>query len=170
VPTSCATGIDRDARSAGPSRVLRLWAGPCRADDDAGMDSNTPALAEVGRDECLSLLEGARLGRVGVSIDALPAIFPVFVTVVDGAVVFRTVPGTKLKAASDGAIVAIEADQFDEATGQGWSVLVRGIAHELTDGTRAEIARSQLSTTWIDGAPEHLVLVSADLVTGRRLG
>ncbi len=134
------------------------------------MDAKTPPLAEVGRDECLRLLEQARIGRVGVSIDALPAIFPIFLTVVDGAVVFRTVPGTKLKAASDGAIVAIEADHFDEATGHGWSVLVRGVAQELTDGARAEIARSQLSTTWIDGAPEHLVMVSADLVTGRRLG
>ncbi|MGZ8735466.1 MAG: pyridoxamine 5'-phosphate oxidase family protein [Acidimicrobiia bacterium] len=133
------------------------------------MDSTTPRLAELSRDECIALLRQVRLGRVGVSVDALPAIFPVFLTVIDGAVVFRTVPGTKLKAAADGAIVAVEADGYDDATGEGWSVLVRGVANELADEARTEIARSRLTTTWIDGAPEHLVEVSTDLVTGRRL-
>ena len=133
------------------------------------MDPTTPRLGELSRDECLSLLGQSRLGRVGVSIDALPAIFPVFLTVADGAVVFRTVPGTKLKAAADGAIVAIEADDYDDTTGQGWSVLVRGVAHELASEGLTGIARSRLTTSWIDGAPEHLVAVSADLVTGRRL-
>lgn len=133
------------------------------------MDSTTPRLGELSRNECLELLERSRLGRVGVSIDALPAIFPVFLTVVDGSVVFRTVPGTKLKAAADGAIVAVEVDEYDEATGEGWSVLVRGVAQELDGEDLTDTARSRLNTSWIDGAPEHLVVVSADLVTGRRL-
>jgi uncharacterized protein len=133
------------------------------------MDSTTPRLGELSRAECLGLLEPVRLGRVGVSIDALPAIFPVFLTVVDGAVVFRTVPGTKLEAAADGAIVAVEADDYDDSSGVGWSVLVRGVAHELAAAEVDDRTRSRLSTSWIDGAPEHLVAVSADLVTGRRL-
>jgi hypothetical protein len=49
-------------------------------------------------------------------------------------------------------------------------VLVRGIAHELIEGSHADQARRRLDTSWIDGAPEHLVEVSTDLVTGRRLG
>jgi uncharacterized protein len=133
------------------------------------MDATTPRLGELTRTECLDLLRVARIGRVGVSIDALPAIFPVFLTVVDVSVVFRTVPGTKLRAATDGVIVAVEVDEYDDDAGEGWSVLVRGVAHELIDGDLAEIARSRLSRGWIDGAPEHLVVVSADLVTGRRL-
>ena len=132
------------------------------------MDLQT-RLAELSRTECLALLHQKQLGRVGVSIDALPAIFPVFIAVVDDAVVFRTVPGTKLSAASSGSIVALEVDAFDEGTGHGWSVLVRGVATELADGARATLARQRLHTTWIDGAPEHLVEISLDLVTGRRL-
>ncbi len=128
-----------------------------------------PTLGELTRSECLDLLEHSELGRVGVSIDALPAIFPVFITVIDGVIVFRTVPGTKLNAASHGSIVALEVDRLDEATGKGWSVLVRGVANELVDGAVAETARARLRHSWIDGAPEHLVEVSADLVTGRRL-
>jgi nitroimidazol reductase NimA-like FMN-containing flavoprotein (pyridoxamine 5'-phosphate oxidase superfamily) len=130
----------------------------------------TPRLRELSRSECLELLRDARLGRVGVSVDALPAIFPVFITVIDDAVVFRTVPGTKLHAAGAGSIVAVEVDDVDEVTGAGWSVLVRGVAHELTGGPHLEPARDVLDSSWIDGAPEHIVEVSTDLVTGRRLG
>jgi nitroimidazol reductase NimA-like FMN-containing flavoprotein (pyridoxamine 5'-phosphate oxidase superfamily) len=130
----------------------------------------TPRLSELSRSECLVLLESASVGRIGVSIDALPAIFPVFITLVDGVVAFRTVPGTKLAAASSGAIVALEVDGFDDPSGEGWSVLVRGVARETTDEARITTARAQLRETWIDGAPMHLVEISPDLVTGRRLG
>ena len=126
-------------------------------------------LQELSRPECLELLRTARFGRIGVSVDALPAIFPVYVTLLDDDIVFRTVPGTKLHAAANGAIVAVEVDRVDEGNGIGWSVLVRGIARELPDGPQATAAREQLDTTWIDGAGEHLVAVRTDLVTGRRL-
>lgn len=131
--------------------------------------ATTPRLSELSRAQCLALLESATVGRIGVSIDALPAIFPVFITVVNGVVAFRTVPGTKLAAASAGAIVALEADDVDGVTGDGWSVLVRGIASEVTDESRIASARHRLRETWIDGAPMHLVEISPDLVTGRRL-
>jgi nitroimidazol reductase NimA-like FMN-containing flavoprotein (pyridoxamine 5'-phosphate oxidase superfamily) len=129
-----------------------------------------PVLRELSRSECLDLLRDAAFGRVGVSVDALPAIFPVFLAVIDDVVVFRSAPGTKLEAAADGAIVAVEVDTVDETTGVGWSVLVRGIADELTDGPTLDAARARLGTTWLDGAREHVVEVSTDLVTGRRLG
>ena len=67
-----------------------------------------PTLRELSRSECLDRLGHAAFGRVGVSVDALPAIFPVFLAVVDGVVVFRTPPGTKLAAAGGGEIVAVE--------------------------------------------------------------
>jgi nitroimidazol reductase NimA-like FMN-containing flavoprotein (pyridoxamine 5'-phosphate oxidase superfamily) len=133
------------------------------------VDDGNLRLGELTRVRCLQLLEGGQLARIGVSIDALPAILPVFYTVIDGTVVFRTVPGTKLTAALSGSIVAVEADGYDEVTGHGWSVLVRGVARELGDEPLAESAREQLGVSWIDGAPEHLVAVSTDLVTGRQL-
>jgi len=134
------------------------------------MPGPPPTLHELSHPECLELLRTARFGRIGVSVDALPAIFPVYVTMLDDDIVFRTVPGTKLHAAANGAIVAVEVDRVDEGSGIGWSVLVRGIARELPDGPQATAARDRLDTTWIDGAGEHLVAVTTDLVTGRRLG
>jgi nitroimidazol reductase NimA-like FMN-containing flavoprotein (pyridoxamine 5'-phosphate oxidase superfamily) len=133
------------------------------------MPTQKSTLARLNREECILLLEGARLARVGVSVDALPAIFPVFMTVMDGNIVFRTIPGTKLTAASRGEIVAVEADHFDEVSGEGWSVLVRGVARELESVRRAELARARLQPRWMYGAGEHFVEVSTDLVTGRRI-
>ena len=50
-------------------------------------------------------------------------------------IVVRTVPGTKLNAALAGAVVAFQTDFSDMSTGDAWSVLVRGFAHELTTTT-----------------------------------
>ena len=92
------------------------------------------AIEELAPGECLRLLASVTVGRVGVTIDALPAVLPVNFVMSDGAVVFRTVPGTKLDAATAGAVVAFEADAYGTAESPGgWSVLVRGVARELTD-------------------------------------
>jgi nitroimidazol reductase NimA-like FMN-containing flavoprotein (pyridoxamine 5'-phosphate oxidase superfamily) len=107
-----------------------------------------------------------------VSVDALPAIFPVFTTVVDDeSLAFQTVPGTKLWAATRETIVAVEADAFDHETGAGWSVVVRGRATEITDHEQiAQVQRTQ-TWSWIGcAAAEHFVQVSLDLVTGRSVG
>jgi nitroimidazol reductase NimA-like FMN-containing flavoprotein (pyridoxamine 5'-phosphate oxidase superfamily) len=127
-------------------------------------------LTRISRDECLRLLATATFGRVGVSVDALPAILPVTIVVIDEAVVFRTVPGTKLAAATQRSVLAVEADEYDADAGDGWSVLVRGVASELTRTDAMERVRRQLPESWIGpGAGEHYVRVACDLVTGRRL-
>lgn len=128
-------------------------------------------LARLSRQECLDLLASTHLARVGVSIDALPAVLPVVIGRLDDSLVFRTVPGTKLAFAAAGAVVAVEADEFDRGTGLGWSVLVRGLAHEVTDEATIDAARRIVDATWLDGHhAEHYVQVGLDLVTGRRLG
>lgn len=126
-------------------------------------------LAELNRDECMALLANASFGRVGVSVDALPAILPVTIALLDDTVVFRTIPGTKLAFAAARSILAVEVDDYDPSLGDGWSVLVRGIASELVDEREIARARRLLAGSWINGAAEHYVRVSCDLVTGRRL-
>jgi len=127
-------------------------------------------LGRLTREECMALLADASLARVGVSVDALPAILPVTIAIVDESVVFRTAPGTKLALAAVGSILAVEADQYDPADGDGWSVLVRGVASELVDGHETQQAREALADSWkVAGTADHFVRVSCDLVTGRRL-
>jgi nitroimidazol reductase NimA-like FMN-containing flavoprotein (pyridoxamine 5'-phosphate oxidase superfamily) len=127
-------------------------------------------LSRLDREQCMALLAGASFGRVGVSVDALPAILPVKIALLDDGVVFRTVPGTKLAYAARNAVLAVEADEYDSETGGGWSVLVRGVARQLENDDEIELARSVLERSWIpDGAGEHFVRVACDLVTGRQL-
>jgi uncharacterized protein len=118
--------------------------------------------------QCLALLATASVGRVGISSSALPAIFPVNFALVDRQVIFRTQPGTKLNAAAAGAVVAFEADRFDDARGEGWSVLVRGLAEEVTGP--GEIARwaALVPASWaLANQAAHFVRVPVTLISGR---
>src|SRR5436190_23544892 len=81
--------------------------------------------------ECRRLLDTCSIGRVGVSVHSLPAIFPVTYQIVDGDILFRTGSGVKLDAARTGTVIAFEVDSFEQETKTGWSVLVVGAAHEV---------------------------------------
>jgi nitroimidazol reductase NimA-like FMN-containing flavoprotein (pyridoxamine 5'-phosphate oxidase superfamily) len=57
-------------------------------------------------DQARGLLATGEVGRIGITIGALPAIFPVNYRLIDGSIVFRTAPGSKMSAAAEGAVVA----------------------------------------------------------------
>ena len=67
-------------------------------------------LEPLSDDEARRLLAGGEIGRVGITLGALPAIFPVNYRLVDGAIVFLTAPGSTMSAAVTGAVVAFEVD------------------------------------------------------------
>ena len=131
------------------------------------MDRN--GLEMIERTECLRLLRGVAVGRIGVDSEALPAILPVNFRAEDDRILIRTSVGTKLDAAVRGAVVAFEADDFDLFSHSGWSVLVRGVARRVTDaGDLRHLASSPLAR-WAPSDGHHVVAISTDLVTGRRL-
>lgn len=125
---------------------------------------------ELSRPECLSLLATVPVGRVGVSIGALPAILPVNFVMSGERLIFRTVPGTKLDAATARTVVAFQADSFDEHGSWGWSVLVRGTASEVTDPAELETLQGMPITAWAfaDSRANRFVQIQASVVTGRR--
>lgn len=128
-------------------------------------------IVELGREECLRLLESVPVGRIGVTIDALPAVLPVNFVVSEGAIVFRTIPGTKLDAAAAGAVVAFEVDAFGtDEDPSGWSVLVRGVAREVTDSAELAAARALPLESWAwDGGADRFVRIEPTVLTGRRV-
>jgi nitroimidazol reductase NimA-like FMN-containing flavoprotein (pyridoxamine 5'-phosphate oxidase superfamily) len=127
-------------------------------------------LEELSRAECVGLLATTTLGRVGVSIAALPAVLPVNFVVDDGEIVFRSVPGTKFDVATARTIVAFEADHYDPETASGWSVLIRGITREVVDEDELAHLRTLPLTAWaFGGAAERFVRLAMDLVTGSRI-
>jgi uncharacterized protein len=102
--------------------------------------SSTPdAWAALDPARCLELLGRAGVGRLGVSMDALPAVYPVeFALEGDDSLLVRVGANPRVAAAARGAVVALEADSFDIAIGEAWSVLVRGVCTELGPETRSE--------------------------------
>jgi nitroimidazol reductase NimA-like FMN-containing flavoprotein (pyridoxamine 5'-phosphate oxidase superfamily) len=135
---------------------------------------NTPPareVVEIQAAECLRLLESVSVGRVGVTLEALPAVFPVRFVVSDGAIIFRTVPGTKFDAATDGSVVAFEADSEGSEPDQiRWSVLVRGVAQPIREPTELSAARALPLGAWAwEGGADRFVRVYPTVITGHRV-
>lgn len=133
------------------------------------MEVDANGLEVLDAEECIRLLGTRTLGRIGVSIDALPAVLPVNYVMDGDHVVIRTSRGTKLSAATRHNIVAFEVDDIDPATGIGWSVMVRGLAREISDPPRLALAQSAELANWLDPERSRHVSVSTDLVSGRRV-
>jgi nitroimidazol reductase NimA-like FMN-containing flavoprotein (pyridoxamine 5'-phosphate oxidase superfamily) len=115
--------------------------------------------------ECRLLLHSRTLGRVGVKIADQMSILPVYYALVDGDIVFRTAPGSKLDAAVLRTQVVFEVDNASP----GWSVLVRGHAHEVRRDDAINHARSLLGHDWPAGQREQYVSITTEQITGRRL-
>ena len=133
------------------------------------MDVDRNGLVVLSRGQCLRLLRRSRIGRVIVSVGALPAAFPVNFALLDDDVVIRTAPGTKLTAALDGAVVGFEVNKIDPVFESGWSVLVQGPASVLTAPGDLERARRLRLRTWAPGDHPHFVRIRSEVVSGRRL-
>jgi nitroimidazol reductase NimA-like FMN-containing flavoprotein (pyridoxamine 5'-phosphate oxidase superfamily) len=82
--------------------------------------------------ECWKLLRESVVGRLAVTVDGSPDIFPVNPIVDHGTIVFRTSAGTKL-GATKGKNVAFEVDGYDSDTARAWSVVVKGRAVEILE-------------------------------------
>jgi nitroimidazol reductase NimA-like FMN-containing flavoprotein (pyridoxamine 5'-phosphate oxidase superfamily) len=126
-------------------------------------------LAPLDADECRRRLGDRGVGRVGVSCGALPAILPVNYALLDGDIVFRTGPGTKLAAAVRGAVVAFEVDRIDLLPHGGWSVLVVGIARPITDPETLARAECLPLAPWADGHRDCFIRIDTARITGREL-
>ena len=86
-------------------------------------------------DQCLQLLAMVPVGRVSFFADGEIVVLPVN-HVMDGPnPVFRTARGSKLSAAEGQNLVAFEADQYDNRTKSGWSVLVNGRVEVIYEAT-----------------------------------
>ncbi len=120
-------------------------------------------------DACLRLLASVPLGRLGFQSDGETVILPVN-HVVDGQdVIFRTAYGSKLATAQDYEQVAFQADDYDERSRSGWSVLITGRAElVLEDADIRRLEALQLHP-WARGVDRTFwVRIVPDSITGRR--
>lgn len=132
-------------------------------------DGNVAALHSLTRAECLDLLPTVPLGRIAGIADGQLFVLPVNFAMLDNDILIRTNPGTKLDAAIAGADVAFEVDHFVNDGMDGWSVLVRAPAHEITAESELAMAREIPLRTF--AAPDQLhrfIRISTSEITGRR--
>jgi nitroimidazol reductase NimA-like FMN-containing flavoprotein (pyridoxamine 5'-phosphate oxidase superfamily) len=120
-------------------------------------------------EDAWDLLATGEIGRVGVSMGALPAIFPVNYRLVGEAIFFRTSPGSKLSAALRGAVVAFEVDDYQVADRTGWSVLAIGQAEVIDDvALSLQVLDTGLRPV-VDGRRTSIVRITPTLISGRRI-
>lgn len=128
-----------------------------------------PEPEQLSESDCRMLLSTGAVGRVGLCTSEGPVVLPVNYAVVDETVVLRTTMVGILGSIDEGQPLAFEADHLDYAYQHGWSVLVRGTAHVLSEGEQEHVRRVCEPRAWASARSRHIALQGAWL-SGRRLG
>lgn len=131
--------------------------------------SRVSELEVLSERHCRDLLARRNLGRISFSVDGQPEIFPVNYAVDGSIVVLRTAEGTLLESAFMQK-VAFEVDDWDPAAGIGWSVVVKGIAHEISEGLDPFSAAFRALPVFplAPGKRERWIAIYPSGLTGRR--
>lgn len=129
------------------------------------------AMEMLSSEECGALLRSHEVGRLAVVVDGYPQVFPVNYTVVRDRILIRSAPGVKLGHARFER-VCFQLDEFDAGRRLGWSVLVKGVVHELadTDHHAAEFrAAADQIRSWARGPKPYVLVVTPLVLSGRRI-
>lgn len=129
------------------------------------------AFEAIEEEQCRELLKTVELGRVAiVTGDGHPQIFPVNFALHGQTVVFIT-GSTVIEAWAPLGHVAFEADKIDQATHEGWDVVVTGEGADITDSrdSLALVARSYAIKSWAPGRKDRWISILNPHFTGRRL-
>lgn len=125
---------------------------------------------EINRDDCLELLHRTSVGRIAGVTAGRPFVLLVNYAMDGDRIVFRTAPGTKL-AGSSFDRVAFEIDGINGDSQSGWSVVVQGVASDISDmlDTRSARLRALELHPWAPGEKAHWVAIEPETITGRRI-
>lgn len=127
-------------------------------------------LTPIDHERCLELLAEASFVRVAFVTPQGPTVLPVNHLFHDGALYFRTAPGSKLGTAAAGERVAVEADSGDDLTRTGWSVVAHGPASIVNDGELIEELHAKPFEPWALPAEQAFwVQVELERISGRRI-
>ncbi|MGD0391219.1 MAG: pyridoxamine 5'-phosphate oxidase family protein [Acidimicrobiales bacterium] len=131
--------------------------------------SSKPILDHLDADACHGLISPGGVGRVVFVGSGGPVALPVNFQMLDGDVVFRTEPMSELTPSLSEDRVSFEVDHLDEALAEGWSVLLQGRGHVVTDPAELEQVRGLPITPWAAGEREVYVRIAPVEITGRRI-
>jgi hypothetical protein len=126
-------------------------------------------LEVLDESECRRLLTTAPIGRLAYTEGALPAIQPVHFTLFEGQIIIPTRWGSKVAAASRGAVVAFEIDDYDAATRTGWDVTVIGPSRVVEHPDEIQKLDRLGARAWAPPDIPCYIAVQMAIVRGRRL-
>jgi hypothetical protein len=134
-----------------------------------------PVIEVLDETECLPLIAGGGVGRIGYTSRFGPTVLPVNYDLYEGTIVFRTglhssmVEDLRTGIADAEYNVAFEIDQMQPVTQEGWSVLVQGAAH-FVDSQDELGPIAQLGVqAWAGGAKEQFIRIMPRHIAGRRI-
>ncbi len=120
------------------------------------------------KDGCEALLASSHVGRMSLTIGALPAVLPVTYQYLGGAVIIGMRDGPALRRLARENVVALEIDNAN-AEDATWAVLVIGQAIEVTDADeRAEFSALDAASSSTGIAHSAYVRLRPHHVTGYR--
>jgi nitroimidazol reductase NimA-like FMN-containing flavoprotein (pyridoxamine 5'-phosphate oxidase superfamily) len=131
-------------------------------------------ITELDEAESLRLIAHGGIGRIAYQSRFGPAVLPVNYQWHDGAIVFRTARHSALDEDLQTGIaggeykVAFEIDEIDTARRQGWSVLIQGPAHHVSEAERDAAIEAGVEP-WPAGDRELFVRIIPTHITGRRI-
>jgi uncharacterized protein len=120
----------------------------------------------MDEDHCWARLSATTLGRLAISVDGQPDIFPVNFVVQRRTVLIRTAEGTKLAGAAINERVAFEADDHDVS--RGWSVVLKGRAQLLATTDELLAAERAQVLPWIATPKRRYLRILPDHISGRQ--
>jgi nitroimidazol reductase NimA-like FMN-containing flavoprotein (pyridoxamine 5'-phosphate oxidase superfamily) len=120
----------------------------------------------LDKSECWELLQLTPLGRIALAPAGVLDVFPVNYVVHEGAIYFRTAPGTKLVELTVNPHVALEIDGWDDA--EAFSVVVKGEAERLEHGVEIDAAEELPLHPWIPTLKYRWVRIRPTSISGRR--
>jgi hypothetical protein len=118
--------------------------------------------------DCNVLLQSVPVGRIGFMCGGEVVILPVNFLIDGQDVVFKTGTGSKLSGVEVGQFVGFEADSYDPATRDGWSVVVNGLA-EIVDSDEEAARLDALGLAPWGGTAGMWVRIRPSSISGRRI-
>ena len=135
---------------------------PGHSIDHAGLET-------LSFETCLRLLASVPVGRVGFVADGEVQVLPVNHLVDGQDVIFRTAPGSKLSATQGQRPITFEADDYDELTYSGWSVVVNGRAEPVDEDAELDRLERAGLRPWVSNVERpYWIRIRPTSVTGRR--
>jgi len=119
-------------------------------------------------EQCFTLLGRSQFGRIALTLRALPVVFPVRYTLSDRELLF-VLSVDQLAKAIDRGTATLQADGFEEDSGQRWTVIAVGPVQRLggSEGLGPTVAELSFASEAVLGERGGLFHLQPVILSGR---